>query len=115
MYTWSVGTVDISFQNYKGDKIFCGDTVAVAYNNTYYIGEVQKIHGDKREVEIKFMKRARNGYYSWPKKEDVDTVDVNFIFFSNVLLVGAGKERGGYVDCEEDIAELFDMYKNDYM
>lgn len=105
----------ISFQNYKGDKIFCDDTVAVAYNNTYYIGEVQKIHGDKREVEIKFMKRARNGYYSWPKKEDVDTVDVDFIFYSNVLLVGAGKEGGGYVDCEEDIAELFDKYKNDYM
>lgn len=61
------------------------------------------------------MKRARNGYYSWPKKEDVDTVDVDFIFYSNVLLVGAGKEGGGYVDCEEDIAELFDKYKNDYM
>ena len=89
--------------------------MAVAYNNTYYVGKVQKIHGDKREVEIKFMKRGRDGYYFWPKREDVDTVDVNFIFFNNILLVGAGKEGGGYVDSEEDIAELFDKYKSDYM
>ena len=61
------------------------------------------------------MKRGRDGYYFWPKREDVDTVDVNFIFFNNILLVGAGKEGGGYVDSEEDIAELFDKYKSDYM
>ena len=53
--------------------------------------EGEKIHGDKREVQIKFMKRGRDGYYFWPKREDVDTVDVNFIFSTIFFLLGQVK------------------------
>ena len=93
-------------QNYKGNKTVYHDTEAVAYDDTYYIGKLEKIHVDNRKVQIKFAARSTNGYYSWPTRKDVDNVDVEFIFYCNILLVGAGKVGGAFIESEEDIAEL---------
>lgn len=61
------------------------------------------------------MARSKDGYYSWPKRKDVGKANIDFILCNNIHFVGAGKEGGGFIVSEEDLAELFDQYKHDHM
>ena len=78
-------------QNYKGNKTVYHDTEAVAYDDTYYIGKLEKIHVDNRKVQIKFAARSTNGYYSWPTRKDVDNVDVELFSTATFFLLGQVK------------------------
>ncbi|XP_068747182.1 uncharacterized protein [Montipora capricornis] len=100
-------------KNHKGDVIRLLDKVAVAYDDNYYVGEIVKASGST--VQVKFLTRSKNGYYLWPKKKDVDNVDVKFIFHTKIVFVGQGKDGGGYIDDESKINDEFERYKNDFM
>ena len=78
-------------QNYKGDKTVCHNTETIAYDDTYYIGKLEKIHVDNRKVQIKFAARSTNGYYSWPPRKDMDNVDVELFSTATFFLLGQVK------------------------
>ena len=89
--------------------------MAVAYNKAFHIGKVMKIDFVKRKVTVNFMAGSKNGYYSWPRRQDLDEVNINFIFRRNILFVGTGQDGGGFIDSEEEIIDMFEQYKFDYM
>lgn len=49
------------------------------------------------------------------RRQDVHELNVNFIFCTNILFVGTGKEGGGFIHIEEEITDMFEQYKFDYM
>ena len=100
---------DFSFHNFKGDEIQVKARVAVTYDDTFYLGEVSRINSNTKKVVVNFMARSKDGYYRWPKKEDTDEVEVNFISFTNIEL------EGGFLAEEDEISPDFFQYKNDYM
>ena len=92
--------------------------MAVAYDNKFYIGQVQSIHVHVKEgnkVEINYFKRSREGFYAWPKRKDVDTVGVEFIFYTDIVLVGEGVHGGYYLENEDEVNEAFEQFQHDYM
>ena len=52
--------------------------MAVAYEETFYIGQVTK-KIDVSHVVVKFLERNGGVYYQWPKKDDVATLDTKFV------------------------------------
>ena len=101
-------------QNYKGDTITKNQKVAVAYDNKYYIGQVQSIK-EGNKVEINYYKRSREDFYTWPKRKDVDTVGVEFIFYTDIVLVGEGVHGGYYIENEDEVNDAFEQFQHDYM
>ncbi len=61
------------------------------------------------------MPRSKNEYYSWPKRNDVDKVNIDFVLCNIIHFVRAGKDGGGFILSEEDLVELFDQYKHEHM
>ena len=64
--------------------------MAVAYDNKFYIGQVQSIK-EGNKVQMNYFKRSREGFYTWPKCKDVDTIGVEFIFYTGIVLVGCAQ------------------------
>lgn len=100
-------------KNYKGETITENQKVAVAYDSKFYIGQVQSIK-EGNKVQINYFKRSREGFYTWPKRKDVDTVGVEFIFYTDIVLVGEGVQ-GGYIENEDEVNDAFEQFQHDYM
>lgn len=60
------------------------------------------------------IKQSREGFYTWPKRKDVDTVGVLFIFYTDIVLVGEGVQ-GGYIENEDEVNDAFEQFQHDYM
>lgn len=58
---------------------------AVYYEDQFYIGRVLTINGDK--CTMKFLKKNVNSYI-WPKKDDICDVEISFIYFGPITLLG---------------------------
>ena len=55
-----------------------GKFLCVAYEDTWYLGEVLSIKSDS-EAEIKYLKRFGGKYFSWPDIEDVKSTTSVFV------------------------------------
>lgn len=91
--------------------------VAVAYDHTFYVGDVTAINPETKMANINFMARSKDGYFTWPRKRDVSPVYVDFIFYTNIELEGEGQSAcgGGFLINEDEISMQFEQYKHDYM
>lgn len=91
--------------------------VAVAYDQTFYVGDVTAINPHTKMANINFMAQSKDGYFTWPRKKDVSQVYVDFIFPTNIDLEGEGQSAsgGGYLINEDEISSQFEKYKHDYM
>ena len=60
-----------------------GESVAVFYDDRFYIGQVVNVIDDNLAV-VNFMHGKENeNVFKWPLSEDVDKVESKFIFHSN--------------------------------
>jgi len=102
-------------QNHKGETIQVESFVAVAYDDQYFVGQVTNI--TRNVMTVKFLKRGTNGYYIWPRRNDIAEVDLKFIFSASVQFEGRGLDKNGvgFIVDEDDLQEQYEAYKNDYM
>ena len=58
----------------------------VNYDKKAYIGRVLKV--SKVMVKIKFLERRMNNQYDWPKRDDIDEVEMIHLIAGPILLTG---------------------------
>lgn len=87
--------------------------MAVAYDDQYFVGEVQEIQDQK--VRVKFLKKGQDGFYSWPKRNDIEIVEIKFIFSATIKCEGVNNGRGFFIVDEEILDEEYNIFLNDFM
>ena len=85
--------------------------MAVAYEETFYIGQVTK-KIDVSHVVVKFLEPKGGVYYQWPRKDDVGTVDTKFVL-AEAKIVPEGKHFE-LKEPLEGIQKLYRSYKKKY-
>lgn len=65
-----------------------GHLYAVYYGQKYYWGKLQLSFADDennvvKSVEFSFLRYRGDGYWDFPKKLDVETVDIKYVFYGS--------------------------------
>ena len=89
-------------------------TVAVAYEEQYFIGEVVEI-ADANKATIQFMRSGYQKTFQWPQVEDLDEVEAQFVFAWDFDVVPrGGRGRVWTVPDLKKIEELYLKYQKKY-
>ena len=84
--------------------------VAVAYQDSWYPGWVEKVLSDN-EALIKFMVPCRkSGFYKWPMREDKQFVHREFVLLQNFLPYCMSSGRQWYVKEFNDIESSYSRF-----
>lgn len=86
-----------------------GESVAVAYNEGYFIGEIIEVKA-KDVASVQFMKAGYARKFTWPSVVDCDeNLDSKFVFCSEFPIINNGRY------CEipglDHIEKLYNVYK----
>ncbi|XP_076470372.1 uncharacterized protein LOC143300520 [Babylonia areolata] len=64
-----------------------GQTVAVFYDEGFFIGQVLQVHSDNK-ADISFMLQKNNtNIFRWPQSDKINTVESIYVFFSDFDLI----------------------------
>ncbi|XP_078694321.1 uncharacterized protein LOC144923563 [Branchiostoma floridae x Branchiostoma belcheri] len=92
-------------RNVKVDK-----WVGVAYDDGVYVGQVQKVN--KKGPVVKYLEYVgegkAGGNYMWPRKDDIDTPNKEYILMMDVPVVEGTKEGYFNVSCHEALKSMYD-------
>ena len=89
-----------------------GVWVAVAYETDWFIGSVIEVIAPERAV-IQFMTCGHGNTYHWPRVEDLDTVNKEFIF-AHGFDVTSSNGRTWVVPERDYLKQLYQRYHNIY-
>lgn len=70
---------------------------AVYYDASWYIGRVLSVDESQKIFTIKFLKYDLNGYI-WPRKDDIQRVQRDFIFYGPINMTGNGPFHIKYIE-----------------
>ncbi|CAG9814589.1 unnamed protein product [Phaedon cochleariae] len=62
---------------------------AVYYDNQFYLGRILKIFNDSNWCTVKFLQKNLEAYI-WPKKDDIQDIETNFVIYGPIDLNGIG-------------------------
>ena len=86
--------------------------VAVAYEQDFYVGQVEKLLSSKARVN--FLAEDK-GSFSWPHPKDKDDINAKFIFCRNVEVTKAGQDGTKfYVKNLQSIKDKFNTFCCEY-
>ena len=89
---------EYSVQDFNFEFQQQGETVAVYYENDFYIGQVINILNPD-QADINFLSSKGNtNEFRWPRSEDIDCVEAKFVFYSGFELLP--KNRTWHIDTE---------------
>ncbi|XP_068736138.1 M protein, serotype 6-like isoform X2 [Montipora capricornis] len=66
--------------------------VAVAYEEDFFVGQIEKKLANK--VRVTFLEERRDEFFSWPKRKDRADIKPAFIFCRNLEVL---REKNGYI------------------
>ena len=66
--------------------------VAVAYEEDFFIGQIEKKLANK--VRVTFLEERRDEFFSWPKRKDRADIKPAFISCPNLEVL---REKNGYI------------------
>ena len=59
-----------------------GETVAIYYDEDFYVGQVLEVQDEGCMASISFMSKVRNkNVFVWPEVEDIASVEAKFVVF----------------------------------
>lgn len=71
--------------DYDMGKLSEGEWVAVAYDDGYYVGQVENVNRPDMVVGVNFLRKSsQNDYFYWPEVKDRANVSPTVIFFPKV-------------------------------
>lgn len=101
------------FEFVECDQYSVNEYVAVAYQDKWYPGVVEKLSGDV--MTVNFMESTRNpGYFTWPARKDVQQVSKEFIIFRDFVPACKNSGRLWHVEDHVKIQEIFQRYSKIY-
>lgn len=83
------------------------DIVAVAYQNTYYLGIATELLDE--EVEVTFLKKATRSLYKMDKDPEVETINPLFIFAKPTFI---RSEKNIELSDSDLVKSLYKTYKS---
>ncbi|KAK7105611.1 uncharacterized protein [Littorina saxatilis] len=92
-----------------------GQTVAVFYDETFHVGTVTNILSAD-EAKVNFLKKSSldNNRFSWPAKEDSDTVSSVFVFAWDFLLEPISTNARMWHVPNSTLQEQYNLYVEKY-
>lgn len=94
--------------------ITIGTWVVVAYQDTWYPGEVKEVNDKQFSVNFMHPKKLNNNTFIWPQKSDVKDVEKHFIIFSHFDVIPTPGLRFYVIPEFEDIVDLYEKYRVKY-
>ncbi|XP_045170683.2 uncharacterized protein LOC123533110 [Mercenaria mercenaria] len=98
----------------KIEHLTVGECVAVAYQDNWYPGYVEKIV-DTTTAVVKFMTHCRKpGYFQWPLREDKQVVNIQFVIGQKLVpdCINAGRQ---WFICEhKHLNTVFSRFSSDF-
>eukprot|EP00745_Piridium_sociabile_P027087 TRINITY_DN43617_c5_g2_i2.p1 TRINITY_DN43617_c5_g2~~TRINITY_DN43617_c5_g2_i2.p1 ORF type:complete len:295 (+),score=76.42 TRINITY_DN43617_c5_g2_i2:757-1641(+) len=89
-----------------------GSTVAIYYDNDFYVGDVLTVHDDGTEANVTFMTRVRDkNVFLWPDHEDIHKIHSMFVCAWDVQ-TRTTNGRTWIVQNLDDIEAAYDKMKN---
>jgi hypothetical protein len=92
-------------------KFIIGQTVAVAYSDAWYPGQVlQTVGEDKASVKFLHPCSEHSDIFQWPHKDDISIIENLFVFSANFDI--NPRDRMGRTWSIQDISELRTKYED---
>ena len=92
-----------------------GQTVAVAYEEAWYIGRVVLVESrDKATIQFLVAIQAKPDCFKWPAIEDTDDVNSKFVLKSGFELIPHGRYFKAPNQTLQDIKDCYEQYKDKY-
>ncbi|XP_045190091.2 uncharacterized protein LOC123547228 [Mercenaria mercenaria] len=96
------------------DEINQNEYVAIAYQDRWYPGVVLTAQNEKK-ILVKFMAPTRKpGYFIWPGREDVQTVEHTFVLKAGFIPDCVNSGRMWFINDSHCIQKIFEKFKNVY-
>jgi hypothetical protein len=97
-----------------------GTWVAVYYDDDFYVGQVLTISNEEL-AEVQFLQSCgvSRSAFRWPRRDDIDTVNANFVFASDfdvAVTTSNGRMWTVVLDSSvvDSLDELYKLYKKQY-
>ena len=101
--------------NFTIHQFTLGETVAIAYSENWYPGQVEKIIDSKHAMVKCLHPTNSNNAFRWPNKEDYIKVENIFIIDSGFEMIPKDSScRSFAIPTIENINMKYDMYKRKY-
>lgn len=85
--------------------------MAVAYEENYYLGQIDKL--STKKVWVTFL-TEKNGVFSWPRKKDRAQIAPKFIFCRNLEVVNNTKNKTYEVKNLKELQTKFQAFSRKY-
>ena len=92
----------------------CGMFVAVAYEDTWYPGEILSILDSNVKVSFLHPKKKGGLSFVWPNKQDVQMTDIKFVFFRNLTVEPTPGLRFWLIHEFDDVQDCYEKYRADF-
>lgn len=91
-----------------------GAWVAVAYEDSFFVGQVIKVD-DEKHAAIQFLRKGIQDTFKWPLVDDVDPIESKFVFAHDFDVQSGSLTRRTWIVPELDYLEgLYEEYAKTY-
>ena len=80
------------FFYYRIEVLMAKEWVAVAYEEDFFVGQIEKKLANK--VRVTFLEQKKDAFFSWPKRKDRADIKPAFLFCRNLEVL---QEKDNYI------------------